>query len=150
MNLSSLTLERFLIMKGRFTKNLFSLQLQLKTLLEDAGGDEALELLDTLCKLNPSEQNLVLKVMNRLVGDILNHGPRFETEGDLALKKFEDDLYGDLLRAMQQQSASEKRQKFEVVSGGKDTESTSTGDLIDLQRIRNLRKDSSNDDPIIN
>ena len=136
-------------MKGRFTKNLFGLQLQIKTLLEDAGGDEALELLDTLCQLNPSEQRVVLKVLNRLVGDILRQGPRFETEGDLALKKFEDDLYGDLLRAMQEEAYKTNRSKLQVVKGGKEEEN-STGDLIDLQKIRSIRKEDADDSTLLN
>ena len=137
-------------MKGKFTKNLFSLQLQLRTMLEEAGGDDAMQFLDTLCKLNKSEQRVILKVLNRLVGDILHKGPRFETEGDLALKRFEDDLYGDLLRAMKNESSSVKRSKLQVVDGGKNVAPKSVKELVDLQEFRRSRTKRSSDDTLLN
>ncbi|MCB0318552.1 MAG: hypothetical protein KDD56_07330, partial [Bdellovibrionales bacterium] len=127
------------VMKGNFTKNLFSLQLQLKTLLEDAGGEEAIELLDTLCKLNKSEQGILLKVINRLLSKVLNNGPRFETDGDLALKKFEDDLYQDLVSALTQGTASEKPKRFEVLNGGKNSTEPNKPQLIELNKFRTSR-----------
>ena len=152
MNLVPLTRKnrRLAIMKGKFTKNLFSLQLQLRTMLEEAGGDEAMELLDTLCKLNKGEQRVILKVLNRLVDDVLNKGPRFETEGDLALKRFEDDLYGDLLRAMKDESSSVKRSKLHVVDGGKRRVPKSVKELVDLQEFRRSRSKTSKEDTLLN
>ena len=47
----------------RFSANFLSLQLQLKTLLEEAGGDDLIPFLDALTGLTRSEQKIALKLL---------------------------------------------------------------------------------------
>ena len=108
---------------NRFSANFFSLQLQLKTLLEDAGGDDALALLDTLTNLNKSEQKVALKLFSKVIQRVTSGPIRLETEGDLALKEFEDNLYEDLVAAIEEQTREERiatTPKIEVLSGGRE------------------------------
>lgn len=136
---------------GGFTANLFSLQLQLKALLEDAGGDQVGELLDSLCKLTRSEQSIVLKVFSRVVGDILGSDNRLVTDGDVALKRFEDSLYEELVTEMKKavlalpnSADSINAPKLEIVK----PQSRVISEVINLADVRQARKGS--DKPVIN
>jgi|GEM_PF-7106372 len=83
--------------KARFSSNFLSLQLQLKTILEEAGGDDLMPFLDTLSAMNQSEQRLALKLFKRTLDRFIGGSLRLETLGDLALKEFEDSLYSGLI-----------------------------------------------------
>lgn len=83
--------------KSRFSSNFLSLQLQLKTILEEAGGDDLMPFLDTLSSINKSEQRVALKLFKRTLDKFVGGSMRLETQGDLALKEFEDSLFSDLL-----------------------------------------------------
>ena len=138
--------------RGRFSANLFSLQLQLKTLLEEAGGDELSALLDSLCSLSPSEQKVVIKVFSRMINKIVSGEDRLVTEGDLAVKRFEDSLYEDLVGEMKRavlalpnSNEALNRPKLEIVGAEK---KDATGEVISLDTIRRGRRGSQ--DPIIN
>lgn len=105
--------------KGTFSASLLSLQLQLKTLLEDAGGDQAVEFLNTISNLHQSEQKVVLDVFTSILNRIMSGDQRLLTEGDLARKEFEDALYSDILSAMRDAAQEASNKRLSVVSGGK-------------------------------
>ncbi|MDC0358265.1 hypothetical protein OAO01_05555 [Oligoflexia bacterium] len=105
--------------RGDFSRSLFSLQLQVQTLLEEAGGDEALHVLDALCKLNKSEQKIALKIFKRVLDRVADGQERLCTMQDKALNDFEENLYKDILSTMRGASAVPKERKFEVLEGGK-------------------------------
>ena len=115
---------------GVFSAGLFSLQLQLKNLLEGTGGDHALLLLDTLAKMSASEQKVALDVFTRVLERVAAGEQRLFTDGDLALKEFEDNLYNDIVSAMDEASKPPSLQtakastsgKFSVLDGGRSHE----------------------------
>ena len=133
---------------NRFSSNFLSLQLQLKTLLEEAGGDELIPFLDSLGTLHRSEQKIVLKMLARTIKKLIETSPRFPTDGDLALKQFEDTLYQDLVDAINcGDAAVASRKQIEVLPGGKCAEnsdqtasSPTEHTLIDLAAARRKRK----------
>ena len=140
---------------GDFTKSLLSLQLQLQTLLEGVGGDETAGLLDSLAKLTDSERALIIPILTKALGKILEGQLRLKSTEDLKLAEFEDNLFESVIAAMKgentdQTKAGDKAQKnFAVVAGGKRSEK---GDvvafkkpvrspaLIDLSKARETRK----------
>jgi len=124
--------------RGDFSRSLFSLQLQIKTLLEEAGGDPAISLLDSLCKLNKSEQKIALGIFNRCIERISSGDTRLCTQQDKELKDFEDGLYRDILESIGNAALPiEKTHKFEVLDGGKLKAKSET--LIDLDEARAKR-----------
>ena len=129
----------------QFSANLLSLQLQLKTMLEEAGGDHTLGLLDALCKLNRSEQEIILSVLTRTVTNIAKSDARFVGAADEELKEFEDNLYHDIVSAMREASQPERR--LEVVKGGKQEIS---GGLIDFRAEVTKRRGRSSRTPTLN
>ena len=129
--------------KSRFSANFLSLQLQLKTLLEESGGDELLPFLDALSSLNRSEQKLLLKMLARTIEKVVASTPRFATDGDLALKNFEDALYDDIAEALDCGHIKDVREKrIEVLEGGKEKRPTRKSP-IDLEAVRKRKKLSS-------
>ena len=137
------TLERLCrtVKDGKISSNLFSLQLQLKTILEEAGGDNALSFLDSLSHLNPSEQEVVLKMFTRLTDEIASGDKRLFTDGDLALKKFEEGLYREILDAMRdaaKRPSESMNRKLEVLDGGKACFSAKSPE--ELSRKRKVRE----------
>jgi hypothetical protein len=134
---------------NRFSANFLSLQLQLKTLLEEAGGDELMPFLDALGTMNRSEQKIILKVLTRTIEKVATKTPRLATDGDLALKEFEDSLFADLAQALEtgETKSPTRPRKIEVLSGGKaspEPEKTP----IDLAAARKRKRISS--DTILN
>ena len=107
---------------GPFSRNLFGLELQLKTLLEEVGGDQALQVLDSLTALNRSEQQVVLRVFDRLLRRIASGSERLVTSEDRVMKDFEEGLYRDILGAMRDAagaSTAPTGRIVEVIEGGK-------------------------------
>lgn len=112
--------KKFSRANGSFSKSLLSLQLQLDTLMEEAGGGRAIELLDALATLNPSEQRLATDIFTRAVKRIAAGPDRLVTNDDKVLKEFEDGLYADLLAALSGTPNEAPRGKLiEVIDGGK-------------------------------
>jgi hypothetical protein len=128
---------------GNISASLFSLQLQLKTLLEEAGGDDALELLDTLSTLNISEQKIALKLFNRVLAKLIASELRLTTAEDRVLKEFEDGLYRDILDTMREAANCSEtplpERRLEVLPGGK-LEDRVEKNPIDLNAARKSRK----------
>lgn len=136
----------FLVMDNKsdaaFSASLLSLQLQLRTLFEDAGGDHVMELLDSLCKLNRAEQVKVLQSFSSVIGKILAGTVRLSSLEDKHLKDFEDNLYKQLLDAFDHQPAPLPEQpKLEVIPGGKNI--TAERRVVSFDEHRKLRKDRS-------
>ena len=132
---------------GVFSAGLLSLQLQLKNLLEGVGGDHAIQLLDALCRMSESEQKVALDVFTRALEKIASSEKRLFTDGDLALKEFEDNLYNDIVAAMEGASKSPKEHKFAVLNGGKNSNPLkvekfegASASTIDFEKARKSRK----------
>jgi hypothetical protein len=126
---------------GIFSSSLLSLQLQLKTLLEGAGGDAALTFLDTLSTLNPSEQKLILGLFTTVVERVKSGEDRLETEEDQHLKEFEETLYRDILDSMREAANDTPNRKIEVLEGGK-SRNRIDKTPIDLAEARKSRRRS--------
>ena len=129
---------------GNISASLFSLQLQLKTILEECGGDDALELLDTLSTLNTSEQKIALKLFNRVLAKLIASDLRLTTADDQVLKEFEDGLYRDILDTMREaancgETPPHPERRLEVLPGGK-LEDRVEKCPIDLNAARKSRK----------
>ena len=137
---------------GLFSASLFSLQLQIKTLLEGAGGDDALALLDALCTLNKSEQRVALKLFRRCIDRIAEGSERLETAEDKALKEFEDGLYNEIVNSMHNAARSDGNaaRKFEVLDGGKDEKSANPtrSTPIDFAKARKAKQNRT--PPLLN
>jgi hypothetical protein len=122
---------------GDFSKSWISLQLQLRTLLEEAGGDNAMTLLDTLCKLRKSERGRVLGALNRVIDQIVATERPDPTADDEALQRFEDELYRDLLSALNPAHPPRPaRAGLEVLRGGKTHQINSRVVSLDEARAR--------------
>lgn len=138
---SSVMSEKIEKTTGSFAHALTSLQLQLKTLLEGAGGDDAVQFLDNLSTLNPSEQKLVLKIFSAALDQIKAGGDRLMTAEDQVLKDFEDGLYNDILSSMREAAngGAPTRRRIRVLDGGKGLEPEKKT-LIDLAEARKNRR----------
>ena len=119
---------------GPISLSLLSLQAQIKTLLEEAGGNEVVELLDALCKIRPSEQKVVLKMFTRVIDKVANGDVRISEEQS-ELDAFEESLYQDLLVSIQNLEKEKSPLKLEVLEGGKSREKTVVN-IDDLRRAR--------------
>lgn len=131
---------------GRFSANLLSLQLQLKTLFDEAGGEGVMNLLDSLCKLTGLEQKIALDTFNKVIERIAHGDKRFISEEDQHLKDFEDGLYKDVINSMFEASTTFKKQPLELVAGGKAKEQKK--EPIDFNQARAARKGASK--PVLN
>jgi len=127
----------------KFSHTLLSLQLQLKTLLEEVGGDHALGLLDALSKLNRSEHNAILSVLTRAVKNIAASDVRFSSSSEEALQEFEEDLYQDLLNAMKEASQQSAERRFEVLPGGRGVSAAKSPiNFSEALKLRRKRQES--------
>ena len=123
---------------GGFSANFFSLELQIKTLLEGAGGDNAIALLDALSQLNGLEQEVALSIFTRAINRIATGESRLVTEEDRALKDFEESLYKDILDAIKEAAKTTGTTRFEVLRGGKSPRKTPIN-LSEARKARELR-----------
>lgn len=108
---------------GRFSKNLLSLKVQLQSLLDEAGGEHVIALLDSLCSLNGTEQKVALKVLKRVVDRLSLREGRLFTRNEKQMKELEDFLFNDIVREIEDNNEDSKNQKtgkLSLVPGGKD------------------------------
>ena len=144
---------------GDFTKNLLSLQLQLKTLLEGVGGEDTAALLDSLAQLSKSERAIAIPLLARVIRRIAAGEKRLMSDEDHELKNFEDSLFDSVLEAFgntanEADLIKEKEHKLAVVPGGK-TPSDRVAikkpirvpALIDLAKERETRKGRNSTTP---
>ncbi len=125
---------------GAFSKNFLSLQLQLETLLEDVGGERAVEMLDSLAQLSGSEQKVVLAAFDRVIKRIAAGSDRLISNDDKRMKEFEEGLYSDIVAAIQSATGEAPRGKLiEVLDGGK-TPKQADRTPINLEEARKARK----------
>ena len=123
---------------GEFSKNLFALELQVKTLLEGVGGDRLIHLLDLLCTITRSEQEVVLDAFAKVVEKVATGDTRLVRTSDEELKAFEDGLYEEILTAIQERSRFAEGKKLRVVSGGKKEDTANSP--INLEKERRARR----------
>lgn len=142
--------------EGQFSRNFLSLQLQLKTLMEDAGGAPLLELLDALCSLSPTEQKAALAQFLACTKRIAAGEQRTLSPADRELKDFEDALFNGIVESMAHAAGTENlptKKKLAVVEGGK-TGPVARGKIlrdkspINLAEVREIRKNRQ--DPLVN
>ncbi len=94
--------------QGQFRSALMSLQLQVNTLLEGAGGDHALTFLDALSQLTKTEQAEALKLFTDILEKHATGDERFSSPRDQDDQQFVDGLYRDLLGSLRQTTNSEQ------------------------------------------
>jgi hypothetical protein len=111
---------------GDFTKNLLSLQLQLKTLLEGVGGEDTAALLDAIAGLNKSERAVAIPLLARVIQRVASGENRLSSQEDKELKDFEDSLFNSIVEAFGNTAsandldlAKEKEAKLAILPGGK-------------------------------
>lgn len=131
---------------GDFSKSLLSLQLQLNTILEGVGGEEAATLMDTMGKLTNKEREIILPLVNRVIQRLLQENERLSSLEDAELKDFENALYESVLAAMNdsqdpKKKVTDAKHKFAIVNGGKPSgKPVRLSTLIDLAKAREARK----------
>lgn len=137
---------------GDFTKNLLSLQLQLKTLLDGVGADSAATLLDGLSELSHAERAKIIPIFSRVLARIAGGEKRLLSNEDKMLKDFEDSLFDSVMTALGQSANDDELKqdsssKLEVVRGGKlehpkraVRRALRTPSLIDLAKAREVRR----------
>ena len=103
--------------KNSFSNNFTSLQMQLKTLFEDAGGNDTLRFLDLISQLGEEEKRLVLAHFSNVIAKILAGNLRLTTQSDIEKSEFENALYADLIDAIQNPQQLEF--KLELIHGKK-------------------------------
>jgi hypothetical protein len=141
---------------GDFTKSLLSLQLQLQTLLEGVGGEDSAGLLDALAKLSDTERAVVIPALTKSVLRVLSGEKRLQSQSDLAMEDFENELFESVLSAMGDAGGEtpsptrEASKKLAVVPGGKvDSDVVKfkkpvrISSPIDLSKARENRKKNS-------
>lgn len=106
-------------LNGDFTKNLFSLQLQIKTLLDGAGGDDASSFLDKLSNLSSKERTIILKVFQKALDRLNESGIELSSVKDDQLKDFENGLYNNLIDGMNALKHDHFTHTLSVIDGGK-------------------------------
>lgn len=126
---------------GSFSSSLLSIQLQLRTLLEDVGGEEAAALLDGLTKLSLGERKIAVSLFTSVVQRLsATEAPRLSAVAEQALKEFEENLYRDLLEALANnpQAPVNQESRLAVLNGGR---GVSKSPVIDLAHARKLRRE---------
>lgn len=137
---------------GDFTKNLLSLQLQLKTLLEGVGGKDTAALLDALAQLHKSECAVVIPLLARVIQRVASGEKRLSTHEDRELKDFEDSLFDSIVEAFGNTAtaneldlAKEKEAKLAILPGGKTpTERVAIKKPIRVPALIDLAKEREN------
>jgi hypothetical protein len=127
---------------GYFSQAFLSLQLQIRTLLEGSGGSQSIEFLDALSQLGNKEQEIVLGVFQKVVERIAKNPNRLFTNADNAAKKFEDELYNDIMSAMSDAAAVKNisGKRLEVLEGGRSIKRTSKQNSVARRRISKSRR----------
>lgn len=137
---------------GEFTLGLKSIELQLQTLLENAGGMKATKLLDTLCKLGTTEQELVLAVFSKVIRKIVRGDIRLDDLGYSELNRFEEGLYKDIIAEIEKNSIANRKErvnKFSVLKGGSKTTSKKVNHLSEVVSIEVLKDKKENKEGIL-
>ena len=108
--------------EGNFTASLMSLELQMNTLLEEVGGDEAKALLDSVSNLSRCEQKQILGLFRRVVNQVVAGEKRVYSDEDKRLAEFEEQLFQDVLRSLDEIELKNKIQgensSLKVIKGG--------------------------------
>lgn len=117
-------------MDGIISLTLKALSLQLATLMDEAGGESALKLLDKLASLNPQTRKLAIDKFSAELDQILieDGGNNVYVPGEA-----EEKIFQSIMSEIDDGSFFSKR-KLEVLSGPKNQEKL--GDIIDLQAFR--------------
>lgn len=136
---------------GEFTLGLKSLELQLQTLLSNAGGEKATKLLDIMCKLKNSEQELILAMFSKVVKEIIAGDTRLDEMAYGDLKNFEESLYQDIIAEIEKTSLTKEEMtrrrvsKLQVLQGGSKDSEKKQGKLrpiISIDSLKNKKNES--------
>lgn len=125
---------------GLFTQSLKSLEIQLKTLFYGSGNDKSIAFLDALSNLSLLEQEIVLIRFTRIVEQILEGDKRFISSEELSHKEIENNLYEEIVHAMNEAVKVEKLsgKRLEVLEGGKKFSKNNV--LIDLSKAKKNKR----------
>ena len=143
-------MDNFSKNKGDFSKNLFSLQMQLKTLLDGVGSENACSFLDQLSELNETERGIILKVFQRALNRLKESGISVKSLRDEQLEQFEETLYENLVDGMNAFKGGRSSGSFSVVDGGKLPTRKKSGKMISFSEAKRRRAKKQADSPIIN
>ena len=127
--------------KGTFSLTLASLQLQLRTLLENSGGSDATNLLDALGELNTAEQKIALNIFAKITKRISGGNIRLSNATTEKQKELEDALYEDIMAVLTGTTAPQKDNKFSILEGGKQSKAPmERPPVIDMEEFKRNRK----------
>lgn len=123
--------------RGPVSFGLLSMQLQLQTLLEECGGEQAVEFLDTLSELPGKErQHQLLQVFGRATRRILESDLP-EQWDEAFCNELEEELFEDIMKLMKN-GEEEPARRFEVLNGGKDE--TNRASVVTIEELRKARQ----------
>jgi hypothetical protein len=128
--------------KGSFKDSVLSIELQLKALFEEVGGEAALNFLNCLGRLNRSEQERILKVFQSVTERVERGNLRLETAEDRTRKEFEDALYEDIVRSFGSNALKPEplsRRRLTVVE--KEPPASDQSAPISLDKVRAQRRE---------
>lgn len=134
--------------RGNFSRELFSLKIQVDTLLEGAGGEQAASLLDALSEINASEQQVAIGIFRKALKRLQEGEVRLSRLSDEMLQEFEDTLYEDLVDSLrkavnEESGAGERDRRFSVVDGGRKPPTRRKKEkLIDFQSAYEAKHES--------
>ena len=129
---------------GTFSLGFFSLQLQLQNLLEEAGGEKAIELLDAISNLDSSHRSALLECFSRVAKRISSDNSCNPAEDSAAVNSLEESLYHEIIGSA---AHGQESPRLEVVCGGKDNKSPAGRAPISLEEARKARRGAK---PVLN
>lgn len=134
--------------EGLFTQSIKGLEIQLKTLFYGSGNEHSLAFLDAVSELGLLEQEILLKYFTEVTLRVASGDRRYFTADDAARKSFEDQLYNEIVTAMDDAAQVDNLtgKRLEVLEGGRKERRRSA--LVDLASRRKALK--SVPKPILN
>ena len=110
---------------GPISLNLFALQLQLKTVLEEAGGESAIRFLDLVAQLGKSEQEIIFGSFEKVLKRVIDGATRLRSPEDETSRQLEESLYSEILEAIEEKKQAAPFTQLSMVKGGKATSNDS-------------------------
>lgn len=134
--------------KGQFSLSFLTLQAQIKTLMEDAGGEKLIALLDALASLNATQQAVIIDAFTHSVNEIIAGNIELDLPDPENTDQLVDSLCDDITTAISDmRRKASKKGKFEVLDGGK-SEPKPAGSVVTISELRRAREEGR--DPILN
>ena len=118
---------------GIFRLSLKAIKLQLATLMDEAGGEQAIELMDVLSDLNPAKRDIIIKSFIETVEKLSEKDPSLRLDSTA----LEDQLFNEIVEDIEKTNQVEKKFQLEIVN----TVHKSAGaEVISLDAYRGSKK----------